>query len=258
MSMLTQLRRIWWAALATTLLLTAPLLGQQFRATITGTVTDATGGVVPNAQIEVRNLGTVSVTTAQTNESGAYTVPFLLPGNYKLTVTATGFKQAVRDSIELHASDKVQVDVKLEVGAPTEVLTVTAEAEQLQTATAGMGQVINADQMKDLPLMGRNVFLAAALATGIQSGLYGSTNVGKESGYGRPYDGAAAQMSAGGIGAAYQILLNGVPNAPTERNSGIIYTGFVPSPDAVEEVTVQTNLYDAQSGHTSGTVINTV
>lgn len=80
----------------------------------------------------------------------------------------------------------------------------------------------------------------------------------KVSQQGRPFDGATVFMSIGGYSGQYQVLLNGIPNAPPERASGATYTGYVPSPEAVEEVTVQTNLYDAQYGHTSGAVINTV
>jgi hypothetical protein len=235
-------------------LIALPLAGQEFRGTITGTVIDQTGAPVPNATIEVRGTDTTSVTEVKSNEAGAYSVPFLAPGFYKLTVSAKGFKQAVRDSIELHASDKLQIDVKLEVGVTSETITVTAGSEQLQTATATLGQVMNEQEIKDLPVLGRNVYMAAALAAGLNTGLYNE----KVSQFGRPFDGAAAQMSIGGLGSQYQIYLDGIPNAPEERASAAIYIGFVPSPDAVEEVNLQTNLYDAQYGHTSGAVVNTV
>src|SRR5215475_4472120 len=160
------------ATLALAVLLAAPIMAQEFRATISGTVTDATGASVPSALVEVRNTETVSVTTAQTNETGAFTVPFLSPGTYKLTVTAQGFKQSVRDGIELHAGDKVQADVRLEVGITTESVTVSAETEQLRTATGSMGQTINTTEARDLPIMGRNTYMLADLATGVFSGLY--------------------------------------------------------------------------------------
>src|SRR5215831_18242651 len=243
------------ATLALAVLLAAPIMAQEFRATISGTVTDATGASVPGALVEVRNTETVSVTSAQTNETGAFTVPFLIPGNYKLTVTAQGFKQSVRDGIELHSGDKVQADLRLEVGALTETVTVAAESEQLRTATASMGQTINTTEARDLPIMGRNTYMLADLATGMYTNL---NTTSQASAFGRPYDGASAQMSSEGIGSQYQIMLNGVPNAPEERASAAIYVGFVPSPDSVEEVTVQTHMYDAQYGHSTGAVVNTV
>jgi hypothetical protein len=240
---------------AAALLLAAPLTAQEYRATVSGNVTDPSGASVPRADIEIRNVETQAVATAQTNDSGAYSVPFLLPGTYSLTASAPGFKQAVRPNIELHAGDKVQADLRLEVGVATETVTVAGASEQLKTATASMGQTINTMEARDLPIMGRNSYMLADLATGMYSAL---NTTSQASGFGRPYDGASAQMSSEGIGSQYQIMLNGIPNAPEERASAAIYVGFVPSPDSVEEVTVQTHTYDAQYGHSAGTVVNAV
>ena len=255
MSVSTTFKRILGAAVAAGLLVAIPLMGQEFRATITGTVTDPSGAPVPNVQVEARNVDTSTALSARTNDAGVYTIPFILPGVYNVTATAQGFKQALREKIEVHAGDRVQTDLKLEVGASSEKVTVTAEAEQLRTGTASMGQTINASETADLPMMGRNTYMFAELATGISTAL---STTSQATAAGRPYDGAAAQMSAEGIGAQYQIMLNGIPNAPEERASGAIYVGFVPSPDAVEEVTVQTHMYDAQYGHSSGPVVNAV
>jgi hypothetical protein len=251
----TLIRRTLPAALALCLLFVAQSFAQEYRGTITGSVTDATGALVPNAQIEVRNVGTSALATASTNESGLYTVPFLLPGSYVVTATAAGFKKALHEAVEIHSGDKVQVDMRLEVGAGSESVTVEAQSEQLRTATASMGQTINTMETRDLPVMGRNTYMLAQLTTGMYSAL---SSTSQASGFGRPYDGASAQMSSEGIGSQYQIMLNGIPNAPEERASAAIYVGFVPSPDAVEEVTVQTHMYDAQYGHSSGTVVNAV
>ena len=237
------------------LFLASALRGQEFRATITGTVLDATGAAVPKVQIEALNVATSTIVTAQTNDAGAYTIPFLLPGMYTIKATANGFKQAVHTDLELHAGDKVQVDLKLEVGALTESVTITAVSEQLRSGTASMGQTINTIEARDLPIMGRNTYMLADLATGMYTALNTTSTA---SGFGRPFDGASAQMSSEGIGSQYQIMLNGIPNAPEERASAAIYVGFVPSPDSVEEVTVQTHTYDAQYGHSAGTVVNAV
>jgi hypothetical protein len=256
MSAQTSLRTVFQAAALTAVLfLAAPAPGQEFRATITGTVSDPSGAPVPGVQVQAKNVDTSAVATVGTNEAGVYTIPFLLPGTYNVTATVQGFKQAIHEKVEVHAGDKVQVDLKLEVGTATESVTVTAESEQLRTATASMGQTINTSEARDLPIMGRNTYMLADLATGMYTAL---NTTSQASAFGRPYDGASAQMSSEGIGAQYQIMLNGIPNAPEERASGAIYVGFVPSPDSVEEVTVQTHTYDAQYGHNSGTVVNAV
>ncbi|SPE27406.1 putative Cna B domain protein [Candidatus Sulfopaludibacter sp. SbA3] len=168
---------------------------------------------------------------------------------------AGGFKKAVKENVEVHAGDRIQIDLKLELGSGTESVTITAESEQLRTATASMGQTINATETMDLPVMGRNSYMLAELANGMYTAL---STTSQASGFGRPYDGASAQMSSEGIGSQYQIMLNGIPNAPEERASAAIYVGFVPSPDSLEEVTVQTHTYDAQYGHSSGAVVNAV
>jgi hypothetical protein len=218
-------------------------------------VLEPSGAAMPKVQVEARNNATSASATSQTNDAGAYSIPFLLPGTYTVRATASGFKQASQTAVELHASDKVQVDFRLEVGALNESVTITAESEQLRTGTASMGQTINTTEARDLPIMGRNTYMLADLATGMYTAL---NTTSQASGFGRPFDGASAQMSSEGIGSQYQIMLNGIPNAPEERASAAIYVGFVPSPDSVEEVTVQTHTYDAQYGHSAGTVVNAV
>jgi len=232
--------------------LALPMSAQEFRATITGAISDPQKAVVPGASVEVRNISTNTVQTAVTNESGAYVVPFLLPGLYSVSASASGFKQAVRRNVELHVGDRIQVDLTLEVGGTAETITVTGEAEMLETASASKGQVLDLAKVRDLPLLGRNTYMLATIASGVYSGLYDS----QVSKFGRPYDGAAAQMQMNGIGARYEILLDGVTNAPTERAKAAIYVGFAPSPEAVQELNVQTNIYDAQYGRTSGAVIS--
>ncbi len=247
-------RRVLLLALAGLIFFPRSVISQESRGTITGTVTDQQGAVVPGVEIQLRNIETNTVTTVQTNEAGAYTAPFLEPGRYSVAASLAAFKRALRENIELHVGDRLQIDFKLEVGAVTESVTVSAEAEMLETGTASKGQVIDAAKVRDLPSMGRNPFLLAALATGVDNWLFRT----KQSSYGRPYDGPGAQMMMNGMYARYEILLDGVPNTPSERASAAIYMGFVPSPDAIEEFKVQTNTYDAQYGRTSGAVVNSV
>ncbi|MGB9606802.1 MAG: carboxypeptidase-like regulatory domain-containing protein, partial [Bryobacteraceae bacterium] len=189
--------------MAVLLLAVLPLGAQEFRGTIMGTVTDPQGGVVPNATVEIRNLDTNVVSTLRTNESGVYVAPLLIPGRYSVTANAPGFKKAVREPVQLYVGARVQVDLTLEVGATTETVTVTAEADLLETATASRGQLVDSAKVRDLPLLGRNPFLLAATTPGVYSGLY----TGKVASYGRPFDGAAAQMSMQGIGGRYEVLL---------------------------------------------------
>src|SRR5439155_20425833 len=109
---------MWIRAIAVPAVLTTlTVFGQEFRATVAGSVTDAQGGAVPGAVVEVRNLDTNVVVSTRSNDSGSYAAPFVPPGRYAVTVSRDGFKRAVRDSVELRVGDRLRLDFQLDVGA---------------------------------------------------------------------------------------------------------------------------------------------
>lgn len=225
--------------------------GQEFRATINGTVTDPSGAVVPGATIEIRNLATNALFTAQTNEAGLYVAPFIPPGRYIVSAGGEGFKRSVREDVEVRVGDRLRLDFQLELGAVTEGVVVSASAELLETSTAARGQVIDSQKVAEMPLLGRNPFMLAVLAPAVQyvPALASRSN--------RPFDNGGMDSFSinGGRQFTNEFLLDGVPNTGTETNQpGNL--SFVPSPDATEEFKVQTNVYDAQYGRTGGGVIN--
>ena len=116
---------------------------QETRAIITGTVSDPQGAAVPAARLEIRNLETNVVTTAQTNGSGTYTAPPINPGHYSVSVAAAGFKVAVENNLELRSSDRKAVDFKLQLGAASETVSVTAEAPLLDNVSASRSNTIS-------------------------------------------------------------------------------------------------------------------
>jgi len=239
------------AVLFSVVALVAPSAAQENRATIVGTVTDPQGGVIPNAAIKATNIETNAATTTTSNESGLYTLPFLPVGKYQITVTAAGLKTSRRDNIELRVGDRIQLDFSMEVGAVTETVNVTSQAPLLETATASRGQVIDQEKVRDLPLLGRNPFLLAVLASGVHiQPTQGSISF-------RPFDnGGMDNISInGGRPFSNEFLIDGAPNTGTERGT-IGSLAFVPSPDSVQEFRVQSNTYDAQFGRTGGGTIN--
>ena len=249
-----QFRSAAWkghAVVVIALLAAASLFGQEFRATVTGTVRDQQGAVIPHAQIDIRNLETNAKVTTTTNESGVYTAPFLPPGHYAIEAQQQGFKRAVRSNVELRVGDRVQMDFTLEVGAAAESISVSAEAELLETATASRGQVISEKSVQDLPLLGRNPFMLSTLSAGVQ---YTPSLASRSN---RPFDNGGMDnfQINGGRGFTNEFLLDGVPDTNTETG-GPNNLSFVPSPDATSEFKVQTNTYDAQYGRTGGGVIN--
>src|SRR5262245_53673768 len=109
-------------------LLALPALAQEFRSTISGHVTDASGAAVPNAKVTAVNTDSNETTSATTDNAGTYSIPFLRPGNYKVTAAASGFKQYTQAGLTLEAAKVTGVEIHLEVGAVNESVEVTAEA----------------------------------------------------------------------------------------------------------------------------------
>ena len=218
------------------------IVGQETRAVITGTVTDPQGAAVPAAKLEIRNIETNVVTTAQTNGSGIYTAPPINPGQYSVSVTAPGFKMAVEAGLELRSSDRKALDFRLQLGAASETVSITAEAPLLDNVTASRSSTINSSLVEAVPTYAKDVFQLARYSAGAAGG----TTV-------RPFDGGDNNVSILG-GSNNEVLLNGSPN--TYRESTGAANTISPPPDAVGEVKIITNVYDAELGRTGGGVVS--
>jgi len=242
------------AALLTMLALpVATVHGQETGGAINGTISDEQKAALPGVTVTLRNEATNAVLTTVTNSEGTYVVPFVPIGRYTLTATLTGFTTAKQADIEVRIGDRLRLDLGLRVGAITEEVTVSSQVPLLEASSASRGQVINRDQVQDLPLLGRNPFMLAQLSTGVQ---YTPTTASRSN---RPFDnGGMDNLSIGG-GRPFtnELLLDGVPNTGTEVDQPNNLS-FVPSPDATAEFKVQTNLYDAQYGRSGGGVVNVI
>jgi hypothetical protein len=224
----------------------ALLAAQDPRGTFTGQVTDGTGAVIPGATVRATHAETGTAFSARTNAQGSYEIPFLLPGLYKIEAEHTGFKRWSQAEVELRISDRVQVDVKLEVGSVEQTVEVTAEAPLLESAEGGVGQVVGREQVSELPLRGASLASLYAMAPGV---------VVESLSYDGPWNiQQASSFVVGGVGAGgggVDFSLDGIGN-----NSYSGQTAFVPPADMVQEVRIQTNIYDASVGHTMGGSIN--
>ena len=236
-------------ATAAAVLLACLGAAQEFRATISGHVYDASGAAVPSAKVEATNIATNQATSASTNTAGTYSIPFLSPGQYTLTVTAPGFKQYIRENVTLEVGRIVGIDVTLELGQVSESVNVTAEAALLETQTASRVGVVNTTQVAELPLNSRNPFMLGSMMSGVT---FRGAAIWQ-----RPFDnGAIAEWSVnGGRQSNNEFLMDGAPNNAQMGNNNIAY---VPIVDAVQEFSVQQNSYDAQYGKTGGGVFNVV
>ena len=145
------------------------LQGQETRGMIFGRVYDPQGGAVVGAEVLITNVDTNIVQRTTTNQTGYYEIPYLLPGNYQVTAELAGFKRFIRSGIVLSVSSRAEVDVKLELGAVAESISVTADAPLLETSSASSGRVVDNRLVMDLPVFGNSAILIAKLTPGIQT-----------------------------------------------------------------------------------------
>jgi len=252
----TSMTAVLFLALVATVPPTAP--GQESRATLLGTVTDPTGGVVPAAKVEVTNSATGLVTSVETNSAGNYRIPYLSPGSYTLNVTVAGFKTYSRSGIELRVADTVELQIVLELGPTTEKMQVTGETPLLQIAEASQSATISRTHLDEIPIQGGSVMEVLGYAPGMaKTGELRTPYPAWNQGLG--------MYSANGAGEAHNdITLDGVANSSVgvPGQSGMANSFSRPaislSSYAVEEMKIQTNVYDATQGHTSGAVFNMV
>ncbi len=225
------------------LLAVAGLSAQEYRASILGTVTDPSGAVIPQANVKVTDESTNTSTEVLTNAAGNYVVPFLLPGRYTVAAGAMGFKTSSRKGVVVQIQDRVTLNFALEVGAPTEVVSVIAQTPLLSKASSDLGQVIDRHYLDRMPITGRSPMFLADLAPGVISGNtdYTSNDQNKIS-------------INGGNGAerGNDISVDGVPNV-VPRQTGLVAT--MPMGDAVEEFKVNTTMFDASQGRSAGGTI---
>ena len=222
------------------------LLAQDYRATILGTITDSSGAVVPEAKVTVTNVETSVQTSTNTNGQGVYTLPYLIPGKYRITVERPGFKSVEENSLEVRVSDRLLRDFILQPGQVAERVEVTAQAPLLDSATANRGQVVNTQSLQELPVKSANPYTLLSLSSGVQ---YTGSLL-----YSRPFDNGAINSYSinGGRSSVNDFQLDGISN----NRAGSTDVAYVPPLEATEEFKVQTNTYDAQYGRTGGGIVN--
>jgi hypothetical protein len=230
---------------------TGSMFAQNTTADVVGTVTDNTGAAIPNAQVELTNVDTQEKRGAVSGSGGEYTFTLLKPGRYSLKATVSGFKVFTIGSFNLAAGDRAREDAHLEVGANSETVTVEATPPALHTDTAALITTVTEKATQELPLNGRNYINLVQVAPGATEGL----NNGLASGN-RPDD-RRLTSSVSVNGQADVInnqLIDGMDN--NERVIGSI--GVRPSVDAIQEVSVQTNVFTAEVGRSAGAIINVI
>ena len=219
------------------------LAAQAVTGTILGTITDSSGAVMPG------NTGTGLTRTVTTDAAGEYTVPSLPTGKYSVTAELSGFKTITVPSVDLGVDQHLRINVRLEVGAVEESVTVTGVSPLVQTSTSELGTTVSGEQIQTLPLNGRNFVNLTRTVPGVARGIPGANIDGAGSLAWR----ASASFSANGQRPRdNNYMLDGVDNNETWLQTVVLF----PSVDALDEFKLQTSTYSAEFGHSLGGVVN--
>ncbi len=221
---------------------------QEVRASVGGRVTDPQGAVIPGAKVVVLSDETGVKRETVTNGQGNWLVDFLLPGKYRFTVSAAGFKGEIREGVTLQTADQKQFDVRMEVGESTQAIQVTAEAPLIDTTSATSGTVITHEQILELPSASHVVTLLATLSPGVVAQDQNNNVVHLWS-----YNGASQFTADGGRNNVFSNNFQ-LDGAPDVKAGGDV--AFVPAMDSVQEFRVSTNAYDAAIGRQAGATVN--
>jgi hypothetical protein len=238
------MKAVTWTLLLACAVLPGAALAQQDQGVVTGRVTDASGAVLPGATVTIEAIETGVTTHAVTNGDGLYTLPGLKIGSYRMTAELTGFKRSIREPILIHAQSRIRADFQLELGSMTEEVAVVASVPLLETETSSLSHVIKEDEIRELPLSGRNFQRLAVLVAGVLPAM----------GH-RDQDGGF--NSHGQWATQNNFILDGVDNnsqvlGMEDRKAQVL----IPSLDAVQEFQIQTSNYSAEFGRNAGAVMN--
>ncbi len=229
----------------------SPCLAQLDTGSILGTVLDPSGAVVPNATVVVQNLGTRASVSLTTDETGNFIASGLPVGGYQVTVSASGFKTRVFENVRLQVSDRVRLEAALETGQITEKVVVNTDAPIVDTASSTLGTVVTSQQVKDLPVNGRNIMDLLQLVPGAM--LRGGANT-------QSVGGASLFRGSGGVrflmdGAdASRVDFEDLNNTYGSSRGRLSRTSI----DAVQEFRVYTNSFSAEYGQALGGVVNLI
>jgi hypothetical protein len=222
---------------------------QAVTGTILGTVTDSTGATVPGATVTLANQGTGLVRTLVTDEAGEYTAPSLPTGKYRLTAELPGFKTVTMTDIDLGVDQHLRFNLTLSIGAVAENVTVTGSSPLVQITSSELGTTVGEEQIKTLPLNGRNFVNLTRTVPGVVRGIPGANIDGAGSLAWR----ASASFSANGQRPRdNNYMLDGIDNNETWLQTVVLF----PSVDALDEFKMQTSTYSAEFGHSLGGVVN--
>jgi hypothetical protein len=221
---------------------------------LAGTVTDPSGGVIPNTTVTLTNNATGQTQTTTTSGSGTYRFSLLPPGTYSVKFSAQGFKTSDAPSVTVNVTEVPVLDAKLEVGETTQQVTVTGEAVALQTETSAIGTLVDSKSITSVPLTTRNYTQVLSLSAGAVTAVNNAANLGRGT--------QDANVNGNSVSSNnYQMdgadANNWTINTATDGSNE--YGGVsIPNPDALAEFKIQTSQFDAGYGRNAGANVNVV
>ena len=242
--------------MAVLLIFVPGLRSQTATGTITGTVKDASGAVVPDVKIKLSNPDTGLVRDTTTTGSGDYTVPLLPAATYRVEAEKAGFQKAIVEKVDLLVNQVARVDLTMQLGSVTQTVEVKATVATLQTDTSSVGAVMQSSQIRELPLNGRQFLQLAVIEPGVVPAAYATVNVDfccRSISFFFTGQNNATVTANGQREYSNTYLLDGVDN----RNAVAGSVGIQPSIEAIQEFKIQTNSFSPEFGF-SPTVINIV
>src|SRR6266699_2868793 len=219
--------------------------------TLTGTVKDSSGAVIPNAQVVIMDVATGVTRTVSPGGAGLYTAPNLLPGTYEVRVTATGFSTQLRKGITLTVGEQQVLDFTMQVGQMSQTVEVTTEAPTVELTSSTLSATVNSTTIRELPLNGRSWTDLANLQPGVVAAeTHAAVNVNRGYGAQLSISGARPQQNNYRLdGISINDYSNGGPGSVLGQNLGVA---------AIQEFSVLTGNYSAEYGKTSGGVVNAI
>ena len=221
--------------------------GQETRGAIRGLVLDPNGAPIAAAKVTVTDPSRGTSVSINSNGEGFYQVNYLISGKYRISVEATGFKKLVRENVLIEIGNTIQVDLPLEIGGAQEVVTVTADLQQLNTENGSVSQTLDSKRISELPLAKGDPYKLMGTSTGVAH--TGSQRLD------RPFEPTHIIGYAidGTRGNRSDLTIDGAPSTST-ANANEVIASYVPPSDIVQEFKVQTATFDAQFGNTEGGV----
>jgi hypothetical protein len=218
---------------------------------ISGTVRDPQGATLPKVEVVIQEETTGQTRTVRTDDDGDYSAQSLPVGRYSVTVSPQGFKKTVATGVEVHISDRVVVDLNLEVGQVTETVTISDAAQLVETESGKVSSLVSEKQVTELPLNGRNYAALVTLVPGLsapnEGGAFGTRGTGLDS---------HVDVSVNGNQSnANMWTIDGVNNMDVGSNATLL---VFPSIDSIAEFRVERNSFSAEYGQAQGAVINLV